>query len=188
MVMREGVYTEVETEKLLKKYVPVAKHVLVGSFAKAERAAKKVKFPLVLKIISKKALHKSEINGVRLVKNHVDFAHEYNDLVKIAKKKRIPLDGILVQEYVKGHYVIIGLKKDPVFGHVLAFGIGGVYTELLKDVTFRVCPITMKDAAEMIEELQMKQLLYGFRGSKKVNMSLLKKVMVSCSKIPAKYP
>jgi biotin carboxylase len=186
--MQEGVYTEIETEKILKKYIPVAKHILTKTFRQAQEAARKIKYPLVLKIISKQALHKSEIKGVRLVKNKIDLEQEYRSLISIIKKKKIQLDGIMVQDYIKGEYVILGLKKDPTFGHVLALGMGGIYTELLKDVSFRACPITKKDATQMINELQMKQLLFGFRGSKKVNIELLKKTMVSLSKLPKKYP
>jgi succinyl-CoA synthetase beta subunit len=186
--MQRGVYTEVETEKILKKYIPVAKHVLVQTFREAVEASRKIRFPLVLKIMSKDALHKSEIKGVRLIKNKVDFEHEYKDLVSIVKKKKISFDGIMVQEYVKGESVILGLKKDPTFGHVLAFGVGGVYTELLKDVSFRVCPLTHKDAQEMIDELKMKELLYGFRGAERVNTRFLKEVMIKLSKLPSKYP
>ncbi len=185
--MKKSVYTEELTEKFLKKYVPVAKHVLVQSLDEAESAAKKLGFPLVLKIISPQALHKSEIRGVRFVKDFEELMHEYEDLNSIADEKKISLKGILVQEYIEGSFVLIGLKKDPVFGHVLAFGIGGIYTELLKDVSFRVCPITEKDAEAMIQELKMKDLLLGYRGSEAVNMKLLKKTMVAVSRIPLKH-
>jgi len=184
--MQKGVYTEVDTEKFLKKYVPVAKHFLASTLTEAEVAAAKLGFPLVLKIISPDALHKSEIHGVRLVKTRMDFVHEYHELVHIAQKKKLRLDGILVQEYLHGKYVIIGLKKDPVFGHILAFGIGGIYTELLKDVAFRVCPITEKDADEMIQELKMRALLFPYRGSHGVHIPTLKKVLVQVSRIPMK--
>ncbi|MDP3919035.1 MAG: acetate--CoA ligase family protein [Nanoarchaeota archaeon] len=184
--MKEGVYAELEAEKFLKRFVPVAKHVFTNSLIEGHSAARIIGFPLVLKIISKKALHKSDVKGVRLIKNVIDFDYEYKDLLKIGKK--LSMDGILVQEYVSGENVILGLKKDKVFGHVLAFGIGGIYTELLKDVAFRACPITSKDAQEMIDELKLKQMLYGYRGRKKVNIPVLKELMIKVSKIPLKYP
>ena len=186
--MQKGVYGEVATEKFLKKHLSVAKHVLVQNLSEGKKASKKISFPLVLKIMSSKAVHKSDISGVRLVKTKADFAEEFLDLMKIVKKKKLPLDGILVQEYVEGESVLLGLRQDPVFGHVLAMGIGGIYTEVLKDVSFRVCPIRSKDAQEMIEELQMRDLLFGFRGRKKVNIALLKKSMVALSKVPLKFP
>ena len=186
--MKEGVYTEVETEAFLTRFVPVAPHVLTKSIFDGEKAARKIGFPLVLKIISPDAIHKSEVHGVRLVKNHIDFAHEYKELEEIARKKKLHLEGILVQEFIRGKSLILGLKKDAVFGHVLVFGIGGIYTELLRDVSFRVCPITEKDAEEMIGELKMHAILSGFRGSHAVDAAVLKKTMVAVSRIPSKHP
>lgn len=185
--MKKGVYTEDRAEDFLKKYVPVAKHVLVQSLHEAEHAAKKLGFPLVLKIISPDALHKSEIKGVRFVKDFEELMHEYEELLSLAHKKNLRLQGILAQEYIEGSYVLIGLKKDPSFGHMLVFGIGGIYTELLKDVSLRVCPITEKDAEAMIQELHMKDLLFGYRGAEKVNVSLLKKILVRVSQIPLRH-
>ena len=185
--MKKEVYTEDLAEDFLKKYVPVAKHVLVHSLDEAESAAKKLGFPLVLKIISPDALHKSEIKGVRFVKNFEELMHEYEELCSLAQRKKLRLHGILAQEYIEGSYVLIGLKKDISFGHVLVFGIGGIYTELLQDVSFRVCPITEKDAEAMIQELQMKDLLLGYRGAEKVNLHLLKKTLVRISRIPLRH-
>ena len=185
--MEKGVYTEDRTENFLRSYVPVARHVLADSFDEAEKAAKKIGFPLVLKIISPDAVHKSEIQGVRFVKNFEELTHSYAALLEIVEKKDISCHGILVQEYIEGSYVLIGLKKDPVFGHVLAFGIGGIYTEVLKDVSFRICPIRTKDAEAMIEELHMKILLFGYRGAASVHIPLLKKVLVAVSRIPLKH-
>lgn len=186
--MKKGVYTELEAEEFLKPFVPVARHELVRSEKGLDSVAQAIGFPLVLKIISKKLIHKSDVHGVRLVKTKEDLHEDFADLLKIAAKKKLDPQGILVQEYVKGEYVIIGLKKDPTFGHVLVLGIGGIYTELLHDVSFRICPVTEKDVDTMIDELKLKQLLFGYRGKKKANIEFLKKVVVSVSKIPGKYP
>ncbi|MSR86016.1 hypothetical protein EXS74_01315, partial [Candidatus Woesearchaeota archaeon] len=159
MSMQKGVYTEDTTEDFLRAYIPVAKHLLTDSFDDALQAVKKLSFPAVLKIISPDALHKSDIKGVRFVKNFEELREQYQSLLDIVHKNKLRLKGILIQEYIEGTSVIIGLKKDVSFGHVLVFGIGGIYTELLKDVSFRVCPITLEDAEEMIQELQMKDLL-----------------------------
>ncbi len=182
--MEKGVYTEEATEDFLRSYVPVAKHYLVDSFDAVEEKAKKLGFPLVLKIISPDALHKSDIQGVRFAKDFEELTQAYEMLLEIVEKKKLSCKGILVQEYIEGSYVLIGLKKDSVFGHVLAFGIGGIYTELLKDVSFRICPITSEDAEAMLQELQMKDLLFGYRGSERVNIPLLKKTLVAVSRIP----
>ena len=186
--MKKGVYTEFETEKFLKKYAKVARHHLVKTWYECEKASRKLGYPLVLKIMSKDALHKSDIHGVRLVRDRRDLEDEFNALVKIVKRKKLKFDGVLVQEYVEGQFLLIGLKEDASFGHAIALGAGGVYTEFLKDVTFRVCPISLKDADEMIKELRMKDQLYGVRGEKGVDVKLLKTVLVNISKIPTKYP
>lgn len=176
------VYTDYQAEEFLMRYLPVAKHQLVQ---KVEEI--KLKLPFVLKIISQDALHKSEIRGVRILQHASEVESNFNDLLRIAKEKKLKLDGILVQEYSKGIEVILGIKNDEVFGHVLLFGLGGIFTELLEDVSIRKCPISFQDAGEMIDELKAKKIFYGFRGSK-VNLKFLKRVMVKVSLIPGKHP
>jgi succinyl-CoA synthetase beta subunit len=165
--------------------IPVAKSLITKDIKKAEKSVKK--YPIVLKLISKKASHKTDIGGVKIVNNKAELEKEFLSLIKLTKKKRLPLEGILIQEFIKGREVIIGIKNDPAFGHAIMFGIGGTMVEVLKDVTFRICPITEEDAASMIEDLKAKQILYGTRGEKPVNIKLLKKILVSASLIPAKY-
>jgi len=179
--------TEPKAEKLLSRYLPIADSILTKKEQEAKAFAKKTKYPVMLKLISPDALHKTEINGIRKADNEEELTKEFSDLLSAAKKKKLKLEGILVQEHIKGVETIIGLKNDPTFGHVILFGIGGVFVELLKDVSFRVCPITQKDAEKMINELKAKKLLQGFRGEKPANMKLLKKTLVQASKIPEKH-
>ncbi len=179
--MKKEILTEVEAEKILKSYVSIAKNQLVHLSREI-----KIKPPLVLKIISKQVIHKSDIGGVKIVKTKEELEREFNDLIKIAKRKKIRLQGILAQEYHEGHQLIIGIKKDPTFQHVLLLGAGGIYTEIMKDISIRACPITEKDAESMINDLKYKEALEGKRG-KKANMSLLKQTLVKVSKIPLKY-
>ena len=178
-----AVYTEEKAEKMLSRYVPVAKSVLAKNVEQAI-ASKKMKFPLVLKIISPKAIHKTEINGIRFASNEDELKKEYCDLMKMANRKRLKPTGILVQEFMSGEEVIIGIKKDATFGHVIALGMGGKYVEVFKDITFRACPIGEKDAESMIQDLKFKKILYGVRGKKPVNMKLLKQVLVKVSRFP----
>ncbi|MBW2973019.1 acetate--CoA ligase family protein [Candidatus Woesearchaeota archaeon] len=180
------ILTEPEAEKMLAAYLPIAKSILAKKVEDAKRFAKT--YPVMLKIISPQALHKTEVKGIRKADNAEDLEIKFNELTAIAKKKRFTLQGILVQEFIEGVETIIGLKNDPTFGHVVVFGAGGVLVELMKDVSFRVCPITEKDAESMIEELKAKKLLFGFRGAKPVNLKILKNAIVAVSKIPAKYP
>ncbi|MFC2143422.1 acetate--CoA ligase family protein [Candidatus Aenigmatarchaeota archaeon] len=180
------VFAEREAEKFLKKYLPIANSIITKDIKKAENFAKKNKYNVVLKLISKQALHKTDIGGVKIVKNKQEFERGFNEITKITKKKKISFEGILIQEFVKGQEIIIGLKKDKTFGHAIMLGTGGIFVEVIKDVSFRVCPIDMKDAEEMIDELKFKKLLLGFRGSKPVKMIALKKALVAVSKIPLK--
>ena len=136
--------------------------------------------------MSKQALHKTEIKGVKIVRKKQELQKEFTNLIKISKRKKLKLQGILVQEYHEGIQLILGIKKDPVFNHVLLFGLGGIYTEILKDISIRACPITLKDAESMINDLRSKEIIYGARGQKS-NVTLLKKLLVKTSKIPLKH-
>lgn len=178
--MRKEVWNEFKAENFLRKFVPVAKSQLVSSFREI-----KIKTPCVLKIVSDDALHKTEIKGVRIVKQKEDLEKEFNDLLSVAKKKKIRLDGILVHEFVEGSELIIGIKRDQIFGHVILFGIGGIFTEVLKDFSTRKCPINLRDAEEMINELKAREIFYGARGIK-LNRELMKKILVKASEIPLK--
>lgn len=170
-----------ESLNFIGKYLQIARNYLVTDFSEIKQ-----NFPLVLKLVSPDAVHKTEFKGVRIVKDASSLTTEFNDLIAVAKKKRLKIQGILVQEFVQGKEVIIGIKKDPSFGHVIMFGLGGIMVELLKDVSFRVCPISESDADSMINDLKGKGLLTGFRGEPAVNLSLLKKILVKASYIPVK--
>ena len=180
------VLNAVESENFLKEYLPVAKSSLVVDFDEALRFVNKNNYPVVLKLISEKIIHKTDYKAVAIVKNEEDMGREFDRLLEFARKKRLKTEGILVQEFFKGKEVIIGLKKDDSFEHVIMFGIGGIYAELLRDVSFRVCPITTEDADEMLSELKLKKLLEGIRGEARVNLKLLKNILVRVSKIPEK--
>ncbi len=178
------ILAEYEAEKFLAKYIPVAKSFLCRDSAAIVTAAKKLKYPVVLKIISKDALHKSDVGGVVIAHGTGELMPTFTALKEAAKKNRIKLEGILVQEFVQGKEVIIGIKNDQTFGHVIAFGIGGKYVEVLKDITFRVCPITAADAEQMINELKFGKLLFGARNEKPANRKVLVNTLVKVSRLP----
>lgn len=180
------VLNAVESENFLKEYLPVAKSILSSNFDEALKFVNRNNYPVVLKLISEKIIHKTEFKAVSIVKNEEEMGREFDRLLESARKKRLKVDGILVQEFFKGKEVIIGLKKDDSFEHVIMVGIGGIYAELLRDVSFRVCPITMEEADDMINELKLKKILEGIRGEARVNLKLLKSILVRVSKIPEK--
>ena len=137
-----------------------------------------------MKIIGKKILHKTDVGGVKLDIRNLDEAKRS---FKVLKKIR-GFEGVLVQKFIPGKYVLVGLKKTKEFGHVIVFGLGGVFTEVISDVSFRVCPIKEKDAEEMINEIKGKQILYGIRGGKRVNIKAIKQILLKISKLSSKYP
>ncbi len=169
-----------ESAELVKKFVSAPQSQVVKSVSEIS-----IKTPLVLKMLSKDAVHKTEVGGVKIVMEQSYLSSAFNDLVNTAKTHNIVLDGIFVQEFVKGIETIIGIKKDPIFGPMILFGLGGVFTEALKDTSTRRCPITPDDAQEMIDSLKSSKIFYGFRGMK-VNIDDLKKSLVSISKLPDK--
>ncbi|MBI2173256.1 MAG: acetate--CoA ligase family protein [Candidatus Aenigmarchaeota archaeon] len=177
----QKVWTEKRAEDFLGKRIPVARSIIVKDTSQAVKFAKK--YPVVLKIISEKALHKSDIGGVKIAHDEAELEKHFNELSKISRRKKIRAQ-ILVQEFVQGRELVIGINKDPVFGHVIMFGLGGKYVETIRDVSFRVCPITGKDAESMLQEIKYKKLLYGVRGEKPVDMAEVKRILIKVSCIP----
>lgn len=180
--MKKRVYNAAESGEFIKKYIPIPKQEVVKDIGEIT-----INPPFVLKILSKDALHKTEFNGVQIVKYKEALKPAFNSMIKEAKIHGIHLDGIMVQEFFNGIESIIGIKKDPVFGHVILFGAGGIFTEAIKDTSTRKCPISLNDAGEMIDELKSRKIFYGERG-KKISINKLKEALVSISKLPTKHP
>ena len=158
--------------RLLKKYkIPTADYKEVSS-------ASKLKFPVVLKASSPKIIHKTEKGAIAVCctkKQAEDF------LKKFRKKAKI-----IAQEKLDGVELIIGIKKDPTFRHTIMFGLGGIYTEIFKDVSFRACPVNKKQALEMIKEVKVYQLLKGARGKKPADLNLLANIISNISQMAVK--
>lgn len=173
-----------EAEKLLSKHVAVSKSMLSTDINQAILFAD---YPVALKLISQQALHKTEVKGVRIVHNKSDLVKEYADLLRIAMKLNMKIEGILVQKFEEGTEIFIGIKKDDTFGHVIGLGLGGIYVEQLKDVQWRKCPIVEKDVNSMLEHLKMKDVIAGVRNQKN-NIPELKKTLITLSQLPKKYP
>jgi acyl-CoA synthetase (NDP forming) len=175
LLIRKGPLAENEVKDLLKMYkIKTTKYKIVKKEVDLKNL--NLKFPVSLKVCSSKILHKTDVGGVKL------SIIDESELLKTFKdfKKRFPKDNMLVDQMVdKGVEIIIGLIQDLTFGLSIMVGIGGVYTELYKDVTFRVVPIDEYDAVQMVEEIKGKQLLEGFRNiqaSKKLVIDLILKV------------
>jgi len=175
---RTGALAENEVKDLLRAYgIPTTKYQVVRTEKDLEKLS--VKFPVALKVCSSKILHKTDVGGVRLnIQNIEELKKTFREF-----RKKFPAEDLLVDQMEeKGVEIIIGLVQDPTFGLSLMCGIGGIFTELYKDVSFRVVPIDEYDAAQMIEELAGKKLLEGFRGMK-ANKQLVIDLLLQVSKL-----
>ncbi len=182
------IITENLSKSILAKYnIKVPEHVIVKSSVDAVKVAKKIGFPLVMKIVSPQILHKTDVGGVKTgINNLTDVKKIFNVMYfkKYKNKNRnVVLDGILLEKMVpSGIELIVGLKNDPQFGPAIMIGLGGIFTEILKDVSFRLLPITVNDAKLMIEELKASKLLKGYRGSVPVDINVLTTLLKQISK------
>jgi len=181
------VITEEESKNILKRYgISVPPYALVTSADDAVKAAKKIGFPLVMKVVSPQILHKTDVGGVKVgIDNVQDVKKTFNDMFgRLSKKKGVHVKGILLEKMVpKGVELIVGIQNDSQFGPVIMTGMGGIMTELMKDVAFRMLPITTSDAKSMLEELKGSKLLKGFRGSEPIDLNMVAKMLVQIGKL-----
>ena len=178
----DKVITEESAKQILTYYgVKVPGYALVTSTDEAARKAKELGFPLVAKIVSPQILHKTDVKGVKIGLNSELEVRETFDEMYNRLSNKFNVKGMLIEKMVpKGvAELIVGLQNDPQFGPIIMVGLGGIYTEIFKDISFRVLPITKEDAEEMIENLKGKQILKGFRGSEAVNIDVLSNALVS---------
>ncbi len=182
-----GRLAEPEIRKLLQKYkIPIVKDVSVKTKEEASKAAEKLGYPVALKVISKDISHKTEVGGVEV---NLKYKHEVEDafdrICKNMKMHKKTMQGVLVQQMGHGYEVIVGGKTDPQFGPTIMFGLGGVWVEAMQDVSFRVCPLTEKDAEEMVREIKGYTILKGFRGKPPADIKSLVEIILNCSKMMA---
>jgi acetyl coenzyme A synthetase (ADP forming)-like protein len=172
--------------------ISVPKEGLAKTAAEAAKLAGKIGFPVVLKIVSPQILHKTEAGGVIVgVKTAPEAQKGFATIVANAKKydKKAKIEGVQVQQMVGGgHEVIIGAVTDPSFGKLVAFGMGGVLVEVLKDVTFRLAPVTRADAMGMIDGIKAAEILKGVRGGEGVNRAALAELIENVSNLIADFP
>lgn len=163
----------------------VAAGALVKTKEDAVKEAEKMGYPVVMKGCSADLSHKTEAGMVALnITDAEQVARVFDELTGKAKN----LDGILVEKMVKGsREFVIGLTRDTSFGPCVMFGLGGIFTEALKDVTFRVAPLTREDALDMIDEIKTQKLLGEFRGSPAVDRNALAKALVGVGELGVKY-
>jgi len=179
---------EHESKSICLSYgIPVTNFKVAFSADEAVKFAQEIGFPVVLKILSPDIIHKSDVGGVMLNLKSVDDVEKGYSAIIESVRRNVPnanILGVTVQEMVPpSTEVIVGAIKDPQFGPVLMFGLGGVFVEVLQDVTFRVAPIKEKDAEEMVKEIKAYPLLKGFRGSPPANIDSIIRILVNTSKL-----
>ncbi len=176
---------EKKVRKILQKYeIPVVEERTAKTKEKAIKAAEKIGYPVVLKIDSKDVSHKTEVGGVLTgLRYPNEVSQAFEKIKQNAEIHKVKFEGVLIQKMGSGTEVIIGGKRDPQFGPVVMFGLGGTLVELLKDVSFRICPVGKDEIKEMIFETKGSQLLTGFRGKPKCDIDALVDTIHKVSKI-----
>lgn len=187
------ILTEYESKQVLRAYeIPTTVEELASNQEEAAEVASRIGFPVVLKIVSPDITHKSDIGGVKLnIKNVNEVKPAFNAIINSVKqfKPDAKIFGVLVQKMSKpGREVIVGLTKDPQFGAVILFGLGGIFVEVLKDVSFRLPPISREDALEMISEVKGYPILKGIRGELPVDMNALADIIQKVSRMAMDLP
>jgi len=179
---------EPEAKTICREYgIPVTTFRVAKTADEAVKFADEIGYPTVLKIVSPDVIHKFDVGGVILnLKSPEDIRGAYKKILGNVKKHKsdAKIMGILVQEMAPpSTEVIVGATKDPQFGPALMFGLGGIFVEVLKDVTFRIAPITEQDAREMITEVKAYPILKGYRGQPPADIDAIVKILLNTSKL-----
>jgi len=179
---------EPEAKTVCMEYeIPVTNFKLAKEEAEAVKFAEDIGFPVVLKIVSPDIIHKSDVGGVIVgLKTEKEVRDAYKKILGNVKKHKTnaKIVGVLVQEMAPASTeVIVGAMKDPQFGPALMFGLGGVFVEVLKDVTFRVAPITEDEAREMITEVKAYPLLKGYRSMPPADIETIVQILLNTSRL-----
>ncbi len=171
-----------ETFELLRQYdLPVADYEIAGNFEECRKAAHRIGYPVALKVSSSDILHKTEREGVRLNLN--------SDVSLKEAFKGMDSEAYMVQKMAQsGFELIVGGKWDPSFGQVVIIGMGGIYTELFKDISVRMAPVNEKSAMKMLDEMQGSAILKGFRGKPPCDLRAVARCVAGLSRLLADHP
>ena len=187
-----GKLREDEALTLLKAYgIPTPDYAVARNEEEAVRAAEQIGYPVAAKIISPQIVHKTDVGGVIVgITNPQSVREACRRLREVAKK--VPyaeLEGVLIQKMVpKGVELIVGAVYDEIFGHVVVFGLGGIFTELYRDISMRIAPIDEQDAIEMIREVKAYRLLTGFRGVPPRDVPAVVDILIKFSRLVEDNP
>lgn len=183
--LREGrtALSEYESKDFLKSYgIPVTREMLVRSREDCLQAAQAIGYPLVLKACSPDLAHKTEKGLVKVdIRSEQEALLAFDDLASRMEGKETP---ILVQEMIRGtRELVAGMTRDPQFGPCVMFGLGGIFTEILKDIAFRVAPLEKRDALDMTREIKAHKILEAVRGMPAADIDLLCNILVQVGEI-----
>jgi len=186
----EGRYVlmEPEAKGLCIEYgIPVPRFELARSVEEAVEHAERIGYPVVLKVVSPQVIHKTDVGGVLLnVSNREEVGEAYKKVVEntLSKIPSAEIVGVLVEEQAEeGVEVIVGAFRDSQFGPTVMFGLGGVFVEVLDDVSFRVAPVSEADAEEMIREIRGYRILRGYRGRPPADLEAVKEIILKVSRM-----
>ena len=179
---------EPEAKTVCMEYdIPVTKFKVAKNEAEAVKFSEELGYPVVLKVVSPDVIHKSDVGGVIVnLKTTEDVKNAYKQILENVKKHKpkAKIVGVLIQEMAPSSTeVIVGAIKDPQFGPALMFGLGGIFVEVLKDVTFRVAPVTEDEAREMITEVKAYPLLKGYRNLPPADIETIVKIIQNTSRL-----
>ncbi|AFC99086.1 acetyl-CoA synthetase (ADP-forming), alpha and beta subunit fusion [Methanocella conradii HZ254] len=182
-----------EALPVLEAYgIPTLKYKMAAGVSDALQAAREIGYPVVMKIVSPDIVHKSDVGGVRVgIGSDEELENAYNKMMKDVSlaAPRCRISGVLIQQMATGgKEVILGMNKDPQFGPLIMFGLGGIYVEVLKDVQFRVAPLNEKDAMGMIYGIKTHQMLEGTRGEKPSDIEKLAELLERLSQLVTDFP
>ncbi|MFZ3106430.1 MAG: acetate--CoA ligase [Candidatus Hydromicrobium sp.] len=184
---------EMEAREILEAYdIRMPKAELACDIDEAKEIAGRIGYPLVLKIVSPNILHKTDVGGVKIgIDNEKELEENYNQIL-FSVSKYMPdanIRGILVQEFIKDKKeTIIGMSEDPQFGPMIMFGLGGIYVEALKDVSFRIAPLSRQVTREMVEEIKTIKLLKGIRGEDPSDIDSIIEIILRVSQLVTDFP
>ncbi len=187
--IKEGLSTlsEYDSKQVLTAYkIPVTKEIVVDNVDDLNTAAGDIGYPIVLKGCSAEIAHKTEKGLIKVdIRNEDEAKAAFED---ISGKMGDAGNDVLVQEMVKGQReLVVGMTRDPQFGPCVMFGLGGIFTEILKDVSFRVAPLTRKDAMDLMDDIKGKKILDAVRGMEAVDREALADILMAVGQIGMDY-
>ena len=180
--------SEHESKQLLATYgIPVTRERVVQDIGQLKEAASEIGYPLVLKAHSPSLAHKTEKGLIRVdIRNEQEATQAFDEIMSQMEGSE---KGILVQEMIKGQReLVVGLTRDPQFGPCVMFGLGGIFTEILKDITFRIAPLEKHDALEMMREIKANKILDEVRGMPAADLDALADILLAVGKIGLDIP